>query len=164
VSPFVDRPSSFGRSDRGAPVRHWLTLGALGSSVDALGVRGQIDVIGGGRWSLGIAGGWRGNGRDPWMHADRGVTSANLFVGTTHEIGHVTLRAQLGLGIEVRAAEDRMDRPPARTVVPAVDAGVFAVVPLGDRWGLVGGPVLDAPLADEGRIDISAFLGVRYGL
>jgi hypothetical protein len=157
-SPFVDRPALVRRYGRAARTRHWLTLGALGS--EAPGVRGQLDIFEHGRWSAGIAGSWRAGDHDPHMQSDHGTTSASVFVAATHAIGPVTLRAQLGLGFEVRGGDMMM----RESVVPALDAAVFATLPLGDRWGIVAGPIVDAPIAEAGRIDIAAFLGVRFGL
>jgi hypothetical protein len=170
-APLLDRPSIVHRRDREARGRHWLTLGAIGSPDGQIGARGQIDVLGGGRWTLGVAGGWRGGDRDHRddmndgrMHPNDGTADAGIYVGATQAVGPIVLRAQLGLGMDIHVMDNRMGGP-GPMIRPALDAGVFAGVRLGDSWGLVGGPVLEAPLGEgAGPAGVAAFVGVQYGL
>jgi hypothetical protein len=140
--------------------RHWLTIGAIAGPHDAVGVRGQVDLLTHGRWSLGIAGGWQDG---------RAGGQARAVIGASYPLGPVTLRAQLGLGADVIDADrDRMEARDAMRdaddhVVPAIEASVLATKSLGDRWGLVGGPVLGARAADD-HPTLSVFLGVQHGL
>lgn len=170
-APLLDRPSIGRVHERATRGRHWLTLGAIGAPDGQLGVRGQLDVLGSRRWTLGVAGGWRGGDRDHRqamtdgrMRSNDGTADAGVYVGATQAVGPIVLRAQVGLGIDIGVMDGRMGGP-GPTIRPALGAGVFAGVWLGDRWGLVGGPVLEAPLGEgAGPAGVAAFLGVQYGL
>jgi hypothetical protein len=143
--------------------RRWLTLGAIGSEHEQIGVRAQIDLFAGRMWSLGIAGGWRDGDHDS------NTGQARVVIGASHSLGRITLRAQLGIGANVGAPNDRMDRDvmdSARErhsrVLPAIEAGVLAKVRITDTWGLIGGPLVEA--TPDTHPSISVFLGVQYGL
>ena len=179
-APALDGESPPGlvrRADRGR-ARAWraLTLGAITSSGDDVGVRGQIDLLGGARWSAGLAGGWRpgdpGRGGAP-MSPDAGTGEARLVLGTGHTFGRISLRAQLGIGVDLvepaehMAGRGGMSAPGGGELVPRAEAGVFATVHLGDAWGLVGGPLVGTSLRDERPLQspqLSVFLGVQRGL
>jgi hypothetical protein len=145
-----------------------LSAGAI-TSGDHLGVRAQIDLLAGRRWYVGLAGGWRETDGQDTQHS--GTGQARLVVGAHRSFGRFTLRAQLGLGADVsRRSHDRMDgRDPmsdvhGANVVPIGEAAVLAHVPLTDTWGLIGGPVIEAALADHGLATVSVFLGIQRGL
>jgi hypothetical protein len=141
--------------------RRWLTFGAIGASDDDIGVRGQIDLFAGRTWSLGLAGGARSGERGD------SAGQARVVLGATHSRGPISLRAQLGFGVDVESANDRMDRTEMAhddraRIVPAIDAAVLARLRITDAWGLVGGPIVEAtPDADP---SLRVFLGVQHGL
>lgn len=143
--------------------RRWLTFGAIGSGREQRGLRAQIDLFAGRTWSLGIAGGGQGN------EHDEGTGQARVVIGATHSLGRLSVRAQLGLGVDVAKQNDRMERDqmdPSREgpphVLPAIEAGVLGQLRISDRWGLVGGPIVSA--TPEARPTLSVFLGVQRGL
>ena len=144
------------RAMRAAP-RRWLTVGAIGASADRVGMRGQVDLVARRWWTIGLAGGWqrldthrmedRGRGAD-------GVADAAVVASATRGVGWIRVRAQLGLGAQLTGP----------TLGPALDAAVLAELPLGPSWGVTGGPVLAAPLADHGDVTLAVFLGVERRL
>ena len=152
-SPFTD---SLARRYSGPDHRHFLTFGLLAQSSDHVGFRAQADLVTRGRWSFGVAGSYLGDHDARYMSSSE-VGHASAFVAASHQLGPVTLRAQLGFGADVRRRD--MEE---REVIPAFDAAVLAGIALGDRWRLIGGPVLDAPRA--GPATVSAMIGVQYGL
>lgn len=146
--------------------QRWLTLGAIGASNERAGGRASIDVLAGRTFSIGLAGGWQRGERD------QGSAQARLVIGASHAFGRVTLRAQLGFGIDVSRTEERMgmtiDRMDAARgddarIQPALEAALLAKVSLTGAWGLVGGPMVTA-LPDAHAASGSIFLGVQHGL
>ena len=140
-----------------APRRHAatsLSVGALVASGRHVGMRGQLDLLAHHRWTLGVAGGWI---------PDRGG-QARVVLGVAHSFGRLSLRAQLGLGVDVRAGDDRMAayEPMQRDrVAPAAELGILASLRLGKTWGVIGGPLVDAT---REHAALSLFFGVRHGL
>lgn len=144
--------------------RRWLTFGAVGSSRERAGMRASIDLFAGRTWSLGLAGGGLRA-----EHDDRGTAQARVLIGATRTFGRISLRAQLGFGVDATPPADRMDRDAMTTarderphVVPAVEAGVLAKVRISRAWGVVGGPIISSTSDD--RATVSVFLGAQYGL
>jgi hypothetical protein len=159
----VMAPGLLRSMQRRARGRRWLTLGAVGSEHEGIGLRAQVDLFAGRLWSLGLAGGWRDGRHD----GDAG--QARVVIGASHSLGRISLRAQLGLGVDVTTSTDEMNRDamePARSphprVLPAVEASVLAKVRISDAWGLVGGPIVTA--TPDTHPSLSVFLGVQYGL
>lgn len=165
-SPFA-RPGLTGGHTRFKPASHrFLTLGAIGSSPERAGVRGQVDLLGGAHWLVGIAGGWGVNGGQ-----------ARLVVGASYSFGRVSLRAQLGLGADYVVHPGDRDRDmmmmtasptmePADfddAIRPHAEAGILARIAIDRNWGAIGGPILDVDLVD-GDAAIEAFVGVQHGL
>jgi hypothetical protein len=123
------------RARERAGSKRWLSLGLIGSRDTGGGFRGQLDLLAHESFTVGVGGGWRGReGRDG-MDGREGTGQLRVFVGTSYSRGRVSLRAQVG---------------------------VFANVRLTDRWGLIGGPVVETSFDD--RPTKSVFLGVRRGL
>lgn len=163
----LEAPSLVATASPHARGQRWLTLGALGSK-ESGGVRGQIDLYGGKRWSIGIGGGWRGD-----HHGDDRVAQARVLFSTGRTFGRIAVRLQLGVGADLGAPErERMELADTMAsgghdrrdgIAPRAEAGVLAKVPITGGWGLVGGP-----LAEKGKHQdkpvLSIFLGVQRGL
>lgn len=162
----------------GAGARRWLSLGAIASDGVGVGVRAQIDLLGGRWWSLGLAGGWLGaderGGRGGGMQDGGAAGQARIVAGAGLARGRLGLRAQLGLGVDLAASDDRRDgrallpmsgsRDGDGALSPRLEAGLLGQLRVLGGWGLVGGPVLDAPLRDGDRGDgprLSIFLGAQ---
>lgn len=158
---------------RGARRRdpRWLSLGAIASTTESVGLRGQLDLLRGSRLELGVAGGWLQ--RDERGGA-RAVGQARLMIGTSRSFGRLSVRAQLGLGADLAAGgeermdgRDEMDGPhrsrASGALVPTGEAGVLATVRIGDAWGLVGGPLVGVS-AGDGEPSLAVFLGMQRGL
>lgn len=142
--------------------RRWLTFGALGSDHERGGLRASIDLFASGTWSLGIAGGLQRGDHD------EGTGQARVVIGASHSLGRISVRAQLGLGVDTTRPNDRMERDQMDSahdhprVLPAIEAGVLAKLRITDAWGIVGGPIASA--TPEAPPTLSMFLGVQYGL
>jgi len=157
VEPSVRRGFRIERAER---AQRWLSLGAIGSAADRVGVRGQVDVFAAGAWSVAVAGGYRAGDRGP------GVSQARLLLGTQRALGHRwSLRAQLGVGADVVDDGERdvmskrdTDAPQTSTISGKLEAGVLANLRLDRSWGLVGGPLL------ESSTDLQPILSVYVGL
>jgi hypothetical protein len=149
--------------------RRQLILGALGSE-ETGGVRAQIDLFAGKRWSIGVGGGWRANHEHEDDDDESGrVAQARLLFSTTRSFGRVSLRLQLGVGIDATKPdrmehEDRMEtRHGVDGVAPRAEAAVFAAFDIAHGWGLVGGPLVEKGRGDD-KPTFSLFLGVQRGL
>jgi hypothetical protein len=146
--------------ERGAG-RRWLSLGLIGSRDAGDGFRGQVDVLSHSMFTVGIGGGWRSRDDRGGMDDHTGSGQLRLFVGTGYTRGRLSVRAQLGVGADVTAHGDRMEARD-RSISPIGEASVFANVRITDRWGLIGGPVVETSFDDHPTK--SMFLGVRRGL
>jgi hypothetical protein len=142
----------------------WLTLG-LSATNEGLGVHGQVDLLGRGHWTIGLGGGWRQSGaRTPdRMDDSSGVGDASAFTAYTRSFGRIDARVQLGLGVDLATRADAMS-PGSAALVPKLDAGAFIGVRLDDRWGLLGGPLLAAPLDGRSPSTLSGFVGLERRL
>jgi len=154
---------------RGQKKTHWLSLGALATQHGGLGIRTQLDLIHVDRYTLGIAAGWRQIGD---RSSEDGVTQGRIVAGATETFGRISLRAQLGLGLDVATQADRMgtrdlmdpvSRDGGRSIVPVAEAGVLATLRVTDAWGLVGGPVIEATTRDA-TPHLSVVIGITRGL
>ncbi len=175
-SPFDPGPPGLSEhaSISGAHRARWLTLGAITSSEDRIGVRGQLDLLRGRWWSIGAAGGWRPTERRGADMGADGSGQARVVVSARRSFGAVSLRAQLGLGADVSTTNQRMDDRDAMdgdrrvrggaALIPKAEAAVFADVRVLDSWGLIGGPIVDASLGEGGPPQLSIFFGVQHGL
>jgi hypothetical protein len=141
-----------------------LMLGAIGSETTG-GLRAQIDLFAGRRWTLGIGGGFRAKHDD---EEDR-VAQARLVFGTTRTFGRLSLRLHLGVGVDA-AKPDRMEHDDEMEsshrygdVVPRAEAGAFAAFEVARGWGLVGGPLVEKGRHQD-KPTFSMFLGVQRGL
>jgi hypothetical protein len=133
-------------------LRHrWLSFGA--SAGETVGMHAQVDLLARGRWTFGVATGLHQD--DERMRHDDVAGDATLFVACTQPVGPIDLRAQIGVGAELR--DDRME---SESFDPKAQAGVFVRLRVGEDWGVLGGPLLDADL-DGQAVDVSAFGGVE---
>lgn len=142
--------------------KRWLSLGVIGSRDAGGGFRGQLDLLAHETFTVGVGGGFRGREDRDGMDDHKGTGQLRLFVGTSYSRGRVSLRAQVGVGADVTSSHgDRME-PRDRSVSAIGEASVFAKIRLTDRWGLIGGPVVETSFDDHPTK--SVFLGVRRGL
>jgi hypothetical protein len=132
---------------------HALTMGLLAG--EHLGARAQIDLFARRSWALGVAGSWRDGGQDMDERGDRG--NVNAFAAGRISLGPVSLRAQVGAGVDIGTQRMRHG-----DVLPAFEGGVLVDVPIGMGIGIVAGPVVDVPIGTDPSI--AAFIGARYGL
>jgi hypothetical protein len=161
----LDEASIRSTSPIARPGAHWLTLG-MSLTDDGYGVRGQVDVLALGHWRIGVAGGWRQDAedspdRDSPMEPSSSLVDATAFGAYTRSIGPFEVRLQAGAGVAVDSRHDMMDLRDNRTTVsPELDAAALLGLPLGDSWGIIGGPLLD--LADDRHVpvELSVFFGV----
>lgn len=155
-----DEPAIRVRAPAAPPRRHrWLGLGASGGD-ESFGVHAQLDLLGVGAWTLGIAGGWQTGEHDLEMHdADVTVGDATVFAAYTRPFGRVDVRTQLGIGAALEGTRSMMDDE--ISVLPKVQAGAFLRVHVGDDWGLLGGPLVDVTPHSLG---VSAFVGLERRL
>ncbi len=141
--------------------RRWLMLGGVASDGE-VGARAQLELLVRGRWSLGISGAWLtapSRGRDARMARDSSRGRAVLSIArelTT--LGPVAVRAQLGAGIEIGG-----DAMTGTRVAPVGEAALLLTLPLGDTWGIAGGPVLDVTTSGD-QPSIGVFLGLARRL
>ncbi|MBV8759864.1 MAG: hypothetical protein JO257_21420 [Deltaproteobacteria bacterium] len=133
--------------------RRWLSFGA--SAGTAFGLHGQLDLFSRGAWTLGVAGDLRE--ADDRMHRGGDVAGgATAFLAYTQRVGPIDLRAQLGIGAAMRGGD-----PMSRSgVEPTAQAGLFVRAHLGDDWGVLAGPLVDADL-DSRAIGISGYAGLE---
>jgi hypothetical protein len=124
-----------------------LAVGLIATD-DGAGIRGQLDLYARRRWSIGIAGSHSEGGHG------HGESAGNIYLAGTFGLGHVSLRAQLGFGVDTQMDHMR------GMVVPAIEASALIDVPVWKNIGIVGGPVVDVPL--DGDPGVAAFFGLRY--
>lgn len=120
-------------------------VGALAG--DEVGVRAQVDLLGGRRLRVGLAAGYLDE-----------TAQLRVFGAATWSSGRLGLRLQLGAGADVGEVE-RMDLD-ARAR-PVVEAAALGTLRISSEWGLVGGPIVEA---SPTTARVSGFLGVRRGL
>jgi hypothetical protein len=169
----------------------------------AAGVRGSLDLLGRGAWTLGVA---AAASAPHHGHGDgAGGASATAYLAWTTSIARFDVRAQIGLGFGGGgdgggSAPDRRGRDPrdpiaARTTggdapppippgrgdrhgggdggaSPRAEAALLVGLPLGERFGLVAGPVVSTsdrgePAMPRGRggasVETTVMAGLRYG-
>lgn len=142
--------------------RRWLMLGGVASDGE-VGARAQLELLVRGRWSLGVSGAWLtapARGRDARMGGDTSRGRAVLSIArelTT--LGPVSLRAQLGAGLEIGSG----DAMTGTRLTPVGEAALLFTLPLGDTWGITGGPVVDVPASGD-QPSVGVFLGLARRL
>jgi hypothetical protein len=143
--------------------RSEILIGALGGE-HARGVRAQVDLFGHRRWLFGIGGGWT---REEQRAGEATSAQLRLLVGARYTAGRLSLRAQLGLGVDVLRGshmdESERDMEGAHSVTPAAELGLYGSLKMTDAWGLVGGPILHVR-GDGADPELSLFLGIARQL
>lgn len=158
----------------------WITLGVTSElHGPPAGIRGSIDLIGRGAWTLGVAGaishdGDFGHGK---MRGGDGhgkpTASAVGYIAWTGKLGRLDIRAQVGLGASAQVDKHDHDGDEADAVIKRTtttdddqntdggrrhprlgmraEAAVLVGLPLGKHLGLVAGPVLSAEKPEAGE-------------
>lgn len=154
TAPSVRRGFRIEHSER---ARRWFSAGAVGANADRVGVRGQVDLLAGRSWNLGVAGGWRAGDRGP------DVTQARLLLGTQRSFGRLSLRAQLGVGADLVDDRDRMPLAGDRSsVIGKAEVGVLAGLQINHAWDMISSPLVES--SAELRPTLSIYLGLVRGL
>lgn len=152
-------PSLHGRTPARLLRHRWLSLGATAGDV-GVGAHAQIDVLGFGAWSFGVAGGYHETPGGPEMRVPGSVATVTAYAAYTHAFGGFDARAQLGIGAAIERRGDRMN--PDASAEPVVEAGAFVRLHLGDDWGVLAGPLVDA--RGDGHVELTGLLGLERRL
>jgi hypothetical protein len=141
--PVRDDDAARAKASRSA---RWLTVGGAFNMGDAegRGVRAEIDVIGRGRWTMGLAVAATEHRSDL---GDSSTTQAGLLLARALPLRRWELRGQLSAGIAV-TGDSTMDYGyyPAvveRQIRPFAEASLLVSRKLGERWAISAGPVLN---------------------
>ena len=167
----------------------WIALGVTSDlHGPPSGIRGSIDLIGRGAWTLGIAGAISHDGEHGHGRGGHGRPSASAvaYIAWMGKLGRFDLRAQIGLGAGTSAGTEQrgLDRATdtiQRTTTGGTmtdddspkgghrlgmraEAAVLVGLPLGKHLGVIAGPVVSAgkPEAGEKAVDAQLMAGLRY--
>lgn len=152
-------PSIHGRTPARLLRHRWLSLGAA-TGEGGIGAHAQADLLTLDQLSLGLSGGWRERaGGD--MRAPTSLGTATAFAAYTRSFGRFDARAQLGIGAAIERRGDRMG-PGEANIEPLLEGGLFLRLHLGDDWGVLAGPLVDA--RGDGRVDVTGFIGLERRL
>jgi hypothetical protein len=151
------------------PVQSWFTIGATTTpDASAYGVRLQSDWLAGTAWSGGLFLSVLQRGEQV-MGVGVPQASGGLFVAHSNAIaGPVWLRGQLGVGgaISAHATESSVIAGGSVTSTSLVgEAALFVSVDMGDRFALVGGPIVqvaDTPAPGYGTNTLTVFVGLQH--
>lgn len=167
-APEIDEESPFslgGHTRFHHSQQRYLTLGAIGHEPERARVRVELDLWSTHGLSFGVAGG-----------GGEGVGQARVIVGATKAFGRFSVRAQLGLGADLRFdhnQEMQDAQQPADLLMmsgpdhhgdgllPHAELGLLGRIAIDRNWAVLGGPVLDVS-PERGAVE--AFIGVQHGL
>ena len=165
--PAVERPAASG-GEAAAPER-WLAIGALsidGAQVD--GARLQVDLLGGGVISAGLAGRVLARGDQVMATEVPAFTGLGYLAATVRLTGPLSLRGQLGVGGELSAhATDQATAMSADALsTTLITEGALTLgLDVGRRWGLTAGPIVqsaESPAVGVDPTTVTWFAGLRH--
>ena len=160
AAPPAERPPSSG-GEAAAPER-WLD----GAQVD--GVRLQVDLLGGGLISAGLAGSVLARGDQVMDTEVPAFTGLGYLAATVRLTGPLSLRGQLGIGGELSAhATDQASAMSADALsTTLVTEGALTLgLDVGRHWGLTAGPIVQSAESPAVGVDASTvtwFAGLRH--
>lgn len=163
----AERPAS-SSGDAPAPER-WLAVGALsidGAQVD--GVRLQVDLLGGGLISAGLAGSVLARGDQVMDTEVPAFIGLGYLAATVRLTGPLSLRGQLGLGGELSAhATDQATAMSADALSTTfITEGALTLgLDVGRHWGLTAGPIVqsaETPAFGAAATTVTWFAGLRH--